>query len=369
MNALLSPSTFCLGDRCASDGLDGLTAARTELINYVARHRSAVRDGEAGYRFKFETTAVDFRAFFRDGTGAPACIVPPPLPGDNPAKKPPKQDESRIPTRFIVRSNVADLGVGRDDDAFKKVDRASLSIINNRVQENTAYNIQGVFGVGFGQFPITEVPGTYLEFIPYFSFKRQQTTGNSPADAPDVYNLGGGLIADLQFGAGPLGNDLQFSTNYTSSQRSGARIANGSLIYTPYPDPTIIPGISRFRRFGSVLITLTPQLKYIFGSVMADGGDPDLAGTSDFHRFGARVELATLIDSGTFEGTGFNVAYEYLNNASGGPVKNIERFEASTSYTFPKQKLWSVILKYVDGRDLDTLEVERKWTFGLGLKY
>jgi hypothetical protein len=365
--AMLSPAGYCSNGRCSDEGKKALPIARATLINYFSNHRQPIRDGEAGYQFTFEVTAENVRAFLLEGKGAPACIVPPPPPGQSAAKKPPKQDETRIPTRVMVRKNIADLHVGQGDEAFKGIDRASLSIKNDINLKSTAYDLDAVLGVGFGQFPITSTAGTYLEFIPYFTFKRQQTTGNTPPNAADVYNIGGGIMSDMQFNTGPLGNDFQFATNYVNSQRSGARVASGSLVYAPYPEP--IAGISRPAVYGPISVMLTPQLKYIYGSVLADGGDPNLVGTNSFQRYGGRTEFALTVDDGTLEGMGVNLAFDYLTNSSPSPVKKIVRFEGSTSYTLPKQKLWSVVAKYINGRDLDTLENEQKWSLGVGFKY
>lgn len=367
VSAVLDPDTFCKPGRCTDDGAKALKNANGVLIGYTQRHRGEVRSGEAGYQFKFGLANLE--SFLTKGTGAPECIVPTPPPGAQPPIDPPKQDEARVPLRLIVRKNVTDLNVSQGNtDAFQNLDRASLSIVNNRIQQSTAYDLQAVVGVGIGQMPIGTLPGNYLELIPYFSINRQQTTGNAPDDAANVYNLGGGLLADFLFRIGEVENSLASSVNYTNSQRSGARIANGAIVYTPNPNARIIPGIGTYTMIGPLKVTVTPRLKYVFGAVLNDGGDPNLVGTKDFQRYGGRVEFAASVPS-LVKGLGFNAGYEFLKNSGGTNVHNIERFEASSSYTFPEQEYWSLLLKYVNGRDLDTLERERKVTFGIGLKY
>jgi hypothetical protein len=43
--------------------------------------------------------------------------------------------------------------------------------------------------------------------------------------------------------------------------------------------------------------------------------------------------------------------------------------ETSLSYVLPGQEFWSIDLKYVEGRNLDTLEKQQLLTLGVGLKY
>ena len=52
-----------------------------------------------------------------------------------------------------------------------------------------------------------------------------------------------------------------------------------------------------------------------------------------------------------------------------GQFKSVARFDSTLAYTMPGQEFWSLQLKYVYGRNLDTLERLQQISLGVGLKY
>ena len=68
------------------------------------------------------------------------------------------------------------------------------------------------------------------------------------------------------------------------------------------------------------------------------------------------------------KGFTFNVSYEWYKVLQG-PLEMVPRFETSLNYTIGDKELWALQLKYVNGRNLDTLEKQRQITLGVGVKY
>jgi hypothetical protein len=221
-------------------------------------------------------------------------------------------------------------------------------------------------------------PGTFAEFIPFVAYTRQYVAGANPNKLSNVDNVGLGFLGDLLLPASALQNafpltkgiynDVQASFEEVHSDISATDIISAKLAYSPYIDPTVLPGIWTTERVGDFLLMLTPQGVFISGDVLDNGGNPNLNKTGNFQRLGAHVGFSVTSDTGVFNGFGFNTTYDYLRSY-GGPVTNIALFTSTLSYTMPKQNFWSVQLQYQDGRNLDTLVQQKLITLGVGLKY
>jgi hypothetical protein len=387
VNAVLAGSDYCksAGSGCSTDPKvrddtnKKLGKAQDMLIIYFQRHSDPFQPDKGGYRFTFEPISANVRAFFLNpgSTLAPICFGSK-TAADTP-NPPVADDKGRASGRLLIRNSAADLSTSQSDSAFKGLQRASLSISNDRLQSSTTYNVQGVVGYGIGQSPIPGWSGASGEIIPYFSYTRQFVDGNNPNKVSNVDNIGAGVIGDLLFRGGGLQddfpltkgiyNDIQLSSQWVHSNRSNTDVLSGKVTYTPYINPLVVPGIATTERVGDFLLMLMPQAEFIYGDVLNSGNNAVLNQTGTFQRLGGHVAFSANADTGTIAGVGFNASYDYLKNFGVGPVSQITLFTTALSYTMPKQEYWSIQLKYADGRNLDTLERQRLLTLGLGLKY
>ena len=386
VNAVLAGSTYCStpGSKCLDDPKlrdatnEKLGKARVLLADYFQRHSVPVRANEGGYQYTFERNEANVRAFFLNPNSqlTPLCIAA--KAADGLPSPPIAEDKSRASGRLLVRNSVGDLHVAQSDTAFKGLQRASFAINSDRLQSTTTYNIQGVLGYGMGQSHVPSWSGAYAEIIPYVSYTRQFVDGRNPAKLSNVENIGVGVLADLLFPAVGLQNDfpltrgiyndLQFSSQIVHSNVKSTDLISGKVTYTPYINPLVVPGIATPARVGDLLVVFTPQAVFIYGEVLNAGSNPALAQTGTFQRLGAHLAFAATVDTGPLSGVGLNVAYDYLKSY-GGQISQISLWTAALSYTMPKQEYWSVQLKYIDGRNLDTLEQQQLVTLGIGLKY
>jgi len=299
-------------------------------------------------------------------------------PAGSPAP-PVATDKSRASGRLIIRNSVKDLTVAQGSDAFKTLQRASLSVTDDMVKSSTAYAIQGVVGYGLGQAPIPNWDGAYGEVIPFASYTRQFVEGANPNKLSNIDNIAAGLVGDALFPAlafqnafpptRGMYNDIALSTQIVHSNTSNTDILSGQVTYTPYIDPTVLPGIATTERIGDFLIMLTPQFIFLYGDVLNSNNNAVLSQTGTFDRIGTHVAFAAKADTGVLSGFGFNAAYDYQRSYGHEPFSNITLFTSSLSYTLPKQEYWSVQLTYADGRDLNTLQKQQLLTLGIGLKY
>ena len=83
----------------------------------------------------------------------------------------------------MIRKKIHDLNISQAQKAdFKKLDRASFSVTNDRLKATTTYAIEGVAGYGIGQ--ITLGPETDAEFIGFLTYTRQSSREMLPRMLP-----------------------------------------------------------------------------------------------------------------------------------------------------------------------------------------
>jgi hypothetical protein len=373
-DAIISGPDFCSrsGVHCGKNAKTELDVAQEILVAYVQRHTLPVPPGTSGYQFTFTTTTANLRDLFLNPSTklVPTCVATNSETGAPTPKSP--VNTSRIPGRLIVRNNISDLPIAQNDPAFKGLKQASLSINSNQILPSTSYNVQGVIGYGFGQSPLGS--GAFGEIIPFVAYTGQFVDGANPNKVSSINNLGPGVTGDLLFPVSGSGltkgmyNDVQGTVQEVHSYVSATDILSAKLTYTPYFDPTVLPGVGTTARAGDFLLMLTPQAVFISGDVLNNGSDPNLDKTGTYQRLGTHVAFTANADTGILNGFGFNVSYDYLRSY-GGPVSNIDLFTSGVSYTMPQQDYWSVQLQFQDGRNLDTLVKQKLITLGIGVKY
>ena len=69
-----------------------------------------------------------------------------------------------------------------------------------------------------------------------------------------------------------------------------------------------------------------------------------------------------------FNGVSIPIDYTNLYGFTG-QYKSVSQFSAAINYTFPKTKYITIGVSYVDGRDLNTFEMQKLYKVTLGVKY
>jgi len=220
--------------------------------------------------------------------------------------------------------------------------------------------------------------GAYAEFAPFVAYTRQFVDGKNPNKTANVDNIGLGIVGDfllpgnafqsaLPFGKG-IYNDIQLSAQEVHSDISATDIVSAKVTYSPFFDPTVLPGVGTTERAGDFLLLFSPQAVFISGDVLDNGNNPNLSKTGTYQRVGTHLAYSATADTGPLNGFQFIATYDYLKSY-GGPVSNITLLTTTLSYAIPQTNFWSVKLQYQDGRNLDTLVQQKLITLGLGLKY
>ncbi len=386
INAVLAGADYCVkaGPGCPDDDKARKAAtakfahAQVLLIDYFQRHSVPVQPKLGGYQFTFTPTRANVSDFFLkpNSTLAPACVAAQTATG-SPA--PALATKATLPGTLLIRNSIGDLTIAQQSDAFKTLKQASLSITDDMVKDSTAYALQGVVGYGFGPGDIPGWDGARGQAIPFVSYTRQFVEGNNPNKISDVDNIGLGLIGDALLPAFPLQNafpftrdmynDIALTTQVVHSDTTNTNILSGQVTYTPYIDPTVIPGIGTTETIGDFLVMLTPQFVFLYGDVLNSTPNAVLSQPGTYERIGTHVAFALKADAGVLSGFGINTSYDYQRAYGDSPISDIELFSATVSYTLPKTQFWSVQLTYADGRDLNTLQKQQLLTLGVGLKY
>ena len=106
------------------------------------------------------------------------------------------------------------------------------------------------------------------------------------------------------------------------------------------------------------------------GDVTRPTTDPTLALTNNFTQAGAQGGIAiTDTDPNSFF-NGVSIPIDYTNlYGFTGQYKSVSQFSAAINYTFPKTKYITIGVSYVDGRDLNTFEMQKLYKVTLGVKY
>jgi hypothetical protein len=367
-DAILAPSAFCETHKfCAKDAVQKLGRAYTELFIFIRTNSKPVEPGKTGFeilRASNGRTVTPEELLADTWSDISAVCVVAPEKSTVPTQPDGKVEKPSVTQRFMVRKKVDDLRYSQDEKTkFKALDRASLSVTSDYIKHTTTYAIDGVAGYGIGKIPL----GQYAEaeIVGFGSYTRQFVAGAAPKNAPNVHNIGFGGLGNVIFDAFGGSHSLQFYSQFVHSDVTDANIVSGNMVYTPLTGVLIGRPIYLF---GTIAVLLTPQAKFVFGRVLEAGTSTELVSKDDFTRAGGRIELLLVDDGGFFNGFSLRTSYEYLKVITG-TFDSIDRFESTLSYKFPEQQFWSIDLRFMYGRNLDTLEQQRQLTLGVGFKY
>jgi len=365
-NAILDPGGYCSTHKCSKNAERALTAVQGELLHFWQSNAH-----QPGPKDKFLTSPVApdtnpnpvLEQFFRETKTVHAvCLAVKVEP--SPPSLPPTTNAPDI----RVRKSATDLSVKQNDKAFKGLDRATLSFVHDYVANTSTYDIEGVVGLALGPVQYDKTSLANFQLIPYGGYTRQLVQGGPKAKQTNVENFSAGLIGDWLFPVNTYFQDFQLYPQIVHSNRTNADVLSGNAVLTPdFP----LPGIGgKYLPYQNAPFSfqLTLQAKTVFGQVLHAGSDPTLNASKNFVRIGPRVGITVFGETGIFAGWSASAMYEDQEVLQG-QFKSVARFDSTLAYTMPGQEFWSLQLKYVYGRNLDTLERLQQISLGVGLKY
>jgi hypothetical protein len=374
-DAVLHPDDFCKRSQCAKGVADKLGNSVVQLGIFLISHSHPPADTSKGYVLTSNVSSdidVVQKYLTSDVIGA-RCVAP--LPSTVvPSNGTPNQDfanpseagsggATSLLTRISLRKNVADLIYSTDSAKFKGLDPATFNVTSDLLKHSNAFTIDLALGAPVG--PKAFGNGVTGQIIPFVTYDQNYVEGD-PTNKSKVFNLGAGITGDMLFPLLGFYQDVQFFPKYVNSFSTGAKIVSGNLVYTPEPDLPLI-GQVFYVIPGTLSVQLAPQLIYVYGDVINDGGDPSLLKTGNFQRLGPKIAFAA-VGEGLLAGYTYSASYEDLKSW-GGPVSAVALFQTSLNYTFANVPSWSAQVQYVNGRNLDTLQQQRQITLGFGLKF
>ena len=289
-----------------------------------------------------------------------------------------------------VRGTVEDLRISRNDAAaFQRTRFATVGITDKKHEAGPTFEISGAIGIAnIGHISKTTIeedetgsqriePGTMTSWsaLPFLQYERRYTSGDGRNDS-GVYNVGIGALAAATFLFGDVGgegrrrdlfaHDLTVYPLFTKDPNKNSELLSIKAVYELTPP---WPYFRAYSKLGPFEARAFMQLRGSLGEVLRDGSNNDLDDQNEFARFGGRVGLSLIGDDKLIPSNFVLSAwYQYLDVLKG-KFGHIERFEATLDFVFPEQELFSLELKYLDGRVEETLEKETLWHVGVGVRF
>lgn len=285
---------------------------------------------------------------------------------------------AEVPQGLVVRGTIADLNIARPTplqiatntglQKFAAASQFNFSYSSDREADSSSFETSGTIGYSF---PLKEQGALGLEsFIPFVSLKN---VANDPD--PDIGFFQPGILATgfiESEGTGQFAMAWTAAVSGTYDYESDSELYQVSIEALP-EFPLSANGFStgQFNRVPSANIRVRPQLSFIASGqyVNTPGSNAQLVDQDSFFSVGGRVAVAVqpepvgrLSDNLTFSGS-----YLYLSNSNG--RTDVDRFETSLSYAFPRTRALSLNFSYVNGRDRQTLIDEERFEAGFGLKF
>lgn len=284
-----------------------------------------------------------------------------------------------IPRGLVLRGEVKDLTIARPSPGdissnspqlrkFAAASQFTLSFSSDRETDSQSVETSGTIGYSF---PVQGPGAIGLEgFIPFIHFKN---VANDPD--PDIGYVQPGVLAFgfiESLGTGTFAAAWNASASGTFDYETDSEVYQLSLEIQPdfrLSQSGFATG--QFNRIPSANVRLRPEVGLIAsGQYIADEGtNPELVDADSFFSLGARVGFTVQPETGKqlWDNMNFAANYLYLSNSNG--REDVRRFEASLTYLLPRTKAFGLELKYVNGRDRQTLIDEDRIEAGFGLKF
>jgi len=368
--AILGNIDYCTKGKCSKDTPGKLADAYGYLLGITAKEGTqiSIGDNKVSLSLKARNSAAGgdlLRAFLK---GPPDAVDATCVAVVNPNAPPPvaKAPEPSLATSgFAIRKNVTDLPISRDSPQFKGLDKGSFALNDDYMSGKLGVNVDLAAGYTFGPLALTADQNSSLSFTPFAYYHQQYVAAQSASQDQKVFNVAGGLLSTWElFHLGIF----QFSPKYVHAVHADADMESVNLLYTP---PITIAGIGGAREVpytnGSVYFRFSPQLQVSYGDVTRSSSELPLIPAGRFGWTGPNLALY-LYGANALEGWSYIISYVYLSGFAG-PYSNVKRWENTLNYSLSSDDMWSFQLKYIYGQDLDTLQMQKALTMGVGFKY
>lgn len=366
IKAVTNFNTFCNAPgRCSQGTATKLSNAAIALIDFLRRNARVVPAGQAGFEVTSSVSGLDqprLTAFLRGAPGAFQVVC---VAGATAPAAPIGEAEAQIKSivsSIAVRKNIEDLTIPSSSKKFQSLDRATISYTDDRIKGTRTLATAGVAGY---QLPASLL-GEYASTILFADYSGNRVWADNPKNNQNIGNFGTGVLGNFDVPLFGYFQNVNLFGHYVHSHVTDSDLFAGKMTITPdLPIPGV--GIAFNPNDGPLAFLLKPQLKLVYGSVLNAGSNPLLIDTHDYARGGGKIAFWIFGVDGIFRNFTFNASYESLK-VWRGPLDTISRFESTLSYTLGDQDNWAVELKYVNGRNVDTLEREQIVKLGLGYK-
>lgn len=284
------------------------------------------------------------------------------------------EEDENSGSGLLVGADIDSLSVKRlppgTKDRLKKVDPAELSFASDNVANTRTFAIDGV--AGYKLFDTSAVKLT--PFVQYIRTEvRDRTAGTDKLT---------GKLAFGALGTFVLGYDqIDLAPLYAKDIKTRAELLGGRLTWRPgflyrarpfrnawhFACERTEPGGPC--KFGSGLALWTDfQLISSFGTVLADGNDPDFLKHKEYLRVGPSAALHIYGLSGLVQDFSLDASAKRLFTLAGGedPVYSLK---VDVSYWVGGSEHLSITTGYERSRDEETLEPTDKWKLGLGVRF
>ncbi len=296
----------------------------------------------------------------------------------------PKQDGSKSTSLsdLRVRDKSDDLLFDNKSTKFKAANGFSVGSSRDLQGHKDSYNFVGVVGYAFPQsgadpkgdagLSAADSSRAFFQPIPFLSLDREYTSPSSSSpNGTDIYNFGMGGILDVHSPLVPGSgmheyNDLAITLDYVRSLSTGAKVEQLGVSDQPAPK---ISFLQHYVGDGPIQFNARFYLKLGLGRVLDAGTNSTLLQTGNYRRVGPDVVLNFAGQSaGWAQYLSLSLEYLYLRQY-GSTLDSLQQRNANLSFALDKDKNYAITVKYVDGRNLDTLNLQRNWTINLAIKY
>lgn len=366
IKAVLRSAAFCDAARCGEGTAEKLSSASFALVDFLQRNSRPVPAGQSGFEVSppigGELNQARMDAFLRGAPGSyrVICIA-------NPAASPAPSGEAQAQVKkllsaVVVRKNIDDLSISSSDPKFSSVERATISYTDDYIKGTRTLTSAGVAGY---RLP-TSLFGENASSILFVDYYGNHVWAADPKNTQNVGNIGTGILGSFDVPIFGFYQNVSLFSHYVHSHATDSDLISGNLVVTPdLPFPGV--GIAFNPNDGPLALLLKPQLKLVYGSVLNAGSNPKLVSDGEYARGGGKLAFSIFGVDGIFKNFTLSGSYEILKVLQG-PLDTVSRFETALSYTFGDQDNWALQLKYVNGRNTDSLEREQVVTLGIGYR-
>lgn len=282
-----------------------------------------------------------------------------------------------VKTQPILRQDVTDISA----TDLKKAKGARFTYEDDAEKGKTSLAVEGLVGIAFSGAGMDLIgerrPGEqtgplyWFKLTPYLYYKSSHKRPE-PATTKDIDYIAPGIAGDLIWlnAANTFGFNLQLEGSKTVDTANASDVYNAGIRFSPSFHGGALSWIGGVVGVPGLPLLLKTDLALLARQHFIEdaGKNPELQGVESYFGAGVDTLLSIYLDDktgGVLSKLVGTIGYRYQYNSSG--VVDIERFTAGLSYEIGSNATAGI--SYVNGRDVNTLQLEEKWTAGLTLKY